>query len=346
MVTGPVKASKSRIIRESCRQFFCPTQPGLNSCAFLLLLPCSIGLDSGCVYGRRLSALVVPIGNNSSLSSTSPLGKALVVPSTEKLDATSFGEIESSSTPVSSQYETEQVVDSLAREEDAAAEQPSGATSVRGSAARPNSQPNWHGGLNRVKLSPPGSSSVVAGAAADDADKGDSTSKEYSDSNEPTNGAAAKEEEEEEKEETRPWWRPWLRLRREKRAPPQGRPGIAPWESAAILSRDDERTASAVASSTPTTKTTTTAGEGKGSSRFLKKLHTSPSTTSTPRKQNAAAADEDDEEDARIASPSAATKGDKEASSNLLREQQVVLAQAREVNHAWIVSVDCSGELA
>ena len=89
---------------------------------------------------------------------------------------------------------------------------------------------------------------------------------------------------------------------------------------------------------------------GESGSRFLKKLHTSPSTTSTSRKQNAAAAvaaddEEDDEEDSRIASPSAATKGD-QASSNLLREQPVVLAQAREINNAYVVSVDCTGELA
>ena len=177
MVIGPVKASKFRIIRE----FFllldgvclpCPIQPGLTI-GRAIFCARSIGLDSGCVYGRRLSALVVPIGNNSSSSTTSPLGKALVAPPNDKLDAaTSFAETETE--PESSSSTLVSPAES-AREE----EEPSGATSIRGSAAaaRPNSQPNWHGGLNRVKLSPPGSSSS-AGAAADDADNGDSTSKE------------------------------------------------------------------------------------------------------------------------------------------------------------------------
>lgn len=321
----------------------------------------SIGLDSGCVYGRRLSALVVPIGNGSS-TTTSPLGKALIAPPNSKLDATAFTQTESSSTLVGSsgfESESKQVADSTREEEEEAEEEDeaSGATSVRASAAaaavaaRPNSQPNWHGGLNRVKLSPPGSAIV---AAVDNDQNSDSVSEEEPNYIEPTSGAA-EENDEEEKKETRPWWRPWLR----KRAPPQGRPGIAPWESAT-----DERTAVSSASRTtrpssssfssaPTTTTTTTTKTGvEGGSRSLKKLHTSPSTTSTLRKQNAAAHQEDDEdeEDPRMAPSAAATgleEGDKEASSsNHLREQQVVLAQAREINNAWIVSVDCSGELA
>lgn len=235
------------------------------------------------------------------------------------------------------------------------------ATSAVAGGGRPKSHPNWHGGLNRVKGSPgnlnhggggSGGADRFGLASADsEAAKDHVTSASYS--------LHSAEEEEEAAvvsvhepnstptagtTPTRPWWRPWLA----KRAPPQGRPGIAPWESAGA--------SRAAAEGTPTEE-----GES-GGSRSLKNLHAASSLDGDKKAYSTQGGREDEEDDGEdedaIARRVDVDKSKKEGQpqkkkttpaavaigADPLREQPVVLAQAPEVQ-AWVVSTDCSSEL-
>ncbi|GAA5982680.1 hypothetical protein JCM10908_006743 [Rhodotorula pacifica] len=297
----------------------------------------SVGLDSGCVYGRSLSALVVPLAGDSS--SVSPLGKTLIG-ADDKSAAETGSSRESTPTATShAQDNDDDLATEPADEDESDVAEEAAPTSTAGTLSRPKSQPNWHGGLNRVKGSPGTSSSSSSSESQTDLDSSagekatgpsrlddsaayDDVSSSYaisaiSEEQVATSGSGSLESEAEE-ETTRPWWRPWR-----KRAPPQDRPGVAPWE-AAVVSRDDERvaslTATASADATPT------------SSRTLKKLHASKGGDDE---------DEDEDEDANVTP----FKSDVKQKGDSLREEQVILAQAPEAS-AWIVSVDCSSELS
>lgn len=266
----------------------------------------------------------MPVG---SAPSASPLGKTL---------ATSGKSSNSSSASPTS--ESADDVDELAREsgteyaasetqplKDEEAEEPEwldsatdAETTAQTTMTRPKSRPNWHGGLNRVKVPSDASASTTSSEATLD---------ETAESG-VAHGSEDYEAAEDDTEDEQPWWRPW------KRAPPQGRPGVAPWESA-VVSLDKER------ASIRATATISAAYEEETSTGG-KKLRTSSS-------------DEDDNEDedeegvasSRVASKTTATSrsSSKSKSSVEVREKQVTLAQAPDVP-AWVVSVDCAGELS
>lgn len=282
----------------------------------------SVGLDSGCVFGRQLSALVVPVG---SAPSASPLGKTLAASAKAHSSGSPTSEGAVDSDELARESGTEYAASETQSLKDEEAEEPEwldsatdAETTPKTTTTRPKSRPNWHGGLNRVKVP----SDASAGTTSSEATLDETAESDVA------HGSEDYEAAEDDTEDEQPWWRPW------KRAPPQGRPGVAPWESA-VVSLDKER------ASIRATATISAAYEEETSTGG-KKLRTSSS-------------DEDDNEDedeegvasSRVASKTTATSrsSSKSKSSVEVREKQVTLAQAPDVP-AWVVSVDCAGELS
>ncbi|BGP35627.1 hypothetical protein JCM10296v2_007468 [Rhodotorula toruloides] len=170
----------------------------------------SIGLDTGCVYGRRLSALVVPLSN----SSRSPTF------------ASSSSNASKSSLSASA----------------------STTATTRGSNPKAKGKANWHGGMQKVTVSAPASSAASTSSAASRSSASHTTSTDggketalaydgyeedeldYPDSSTFTSSASS--DANSATDSKKPWWKPW------KRAPPQGRPGVAPWEGMEELQVD------------------------------------------------------------------------------------------------------------
>ncbi|BGP27875.1 ser/thr protein phosphatase family [Rhodotorula toruloides] len=162
----------------------------------------SIGLDTGCVYGRRLSALVVPLSNSSRTSAS-----------------TSTSSFSASATITS-----------------------------RISNPKAKGKANWHGGMQKVTASAPAASggslvftrssaaksTSTAGAKATSASYDGYAEDEldYPSSTSPSASSSPSSPSSDSEDSQKPWWRPW------KRAPPQGRPGVAPWEGMEELQVD------------------------------------------------------------------------------------------------------------
>lgn len=161
----------------------------------------SVGLDTGCVYGRRLSSLVVPLSNSSR-----------------------------SSTLLSTSHTSDYTPSATAT------------ATTRDANPKAKGKANWHGGMQKITVSAPTPSS------ASSAPSGPSTSRTTSDVDVVATPASYDYYEEDRLDfadstpspaasasstaSKKPWWRPW------KRAPPQGRPGVAPWEGMEELQVD------------------------------------------------------------------------------------------------------------
>ncbi|GAA6039776.1 hypothetical protein JCM8097_004216 [Rhodosporidiobolus ruineniae] len=202
----------------------------------------SIGLDSGCVYGRRLSALVVPLSPSSN--SSSPLSTRVSTSSSLlSSGATAANHATSPSADLSAgANKLKGAASSLVSESLSSA---SASTTETASTTTSRAKAKWNGGLHRVTKSASSAlSSATASATASDESASAGSAYEYDLADEdalPTPTAAA---------EKKPWWRPWsaaaLKEKEKKklarRAPPQGRPGTAPWEDREVeeLVEDDE----------------------------------------------------------------------------------------------------------
>ncbi|GAA5987759.1 hypothetical protein JCM11641_006521 [Rhodosporidiobolus odoratus] len=330
----------------------------------------SIGLDSGCVHGRRLSALVVPLSGDTN-STGSPLSTLNNSRNTSSASASRFAS-------------------------------PSSATvSSSSTAASRAAQKNWHGGLNRVTRTSSSPSSATSSAT---------NYRDEEDEDEETTYHRVKAEEEGEPEvetgeETvtggKSWWKPWKKL--SKRAPPQGRPGVAPWEAGESVDAEQEMegdgdgdgdgweeeestttvrgrgrgrptsTATSVSSSSPSTgkergkwrgrPTTTTITDTAASSTRLSgssvvattaavrkrpSFLSSSSFAKSDEEEEEEEEDDDDDESAEVAELAAAQDDAEEEEEGAFTEQEVKLAQLGAVDEAlraWVVSVDCSGEI-
>ncbi|GAA5870925.1 hypothetical protein JCM8547_000034 [Rhodosporidiobolus lusitaniae] len=210
----------------------------------------SIGLDSGCVYGRRLSALVIDLSSHNSSSSassaagsflksaknvTSFAGHRLLNSTSSKVNAT-FASLSSSAKNRTSSLLSDAVSEATS-------------TSTRAKA-------NWHGGMNKVTKSLASASSSSTSTSTGKATRPTTTTPKVleedlydtSGSISPDDAASSSSSyyneegavvgEENEKEE-KPWWRPWKRSL-EERAPPQGRPGVASWQGQAPARGEQE----------------------------------------------------------------------------------------------------------
>ncbi|GJN94105.1 hypothetical protein Rhopal_007179-T1 [Rhodotorula paludigena] len=321
----------------------------------------SIGLDTGCVYGRRLSALVVPLSSSAASSSKSPLSStastsssllSTLKSSTHNLTASASHRVLDqnatlSSANLSSPFKA--AASKVSSDEDAdEAEEDASAPTDTGSRARPN----WHGGMQRVKASSssasvslsstttsaPSATATRASSFAADLAEAFGPSSDDEDALEPAFAAPlAGKEEEEAEEEDRPWWRPW------KRAPPQGRPGQAPWHAGeAELDDDDGESGSDYygdeddVSSTAST-TTRTAKPTKGASGVA-------AAAKAVKSAAAAVLESDDAQEADEVASLLAEDGDEGAlDERAFAEEKVALA-AVGGKVAWVVSVDCAGE--
>lgn len=197
--------------------------------------------------------------------------------------------------------------------------------------ARPASRPDWHGGLDRVKVPVSGVTKMTTSqgrldsSSSVDEDEASTTGTEEipSSSLSPSTSVSDDADETTSKDDA-PWWRPW------KRAPPQGRPGVAPWHSA-VTSLDSVR-ANALSSESANSDVDEPMETSRGA-RYLKNLH------AATKQQKA---DQDAEDELDSSSPSSSKVSTRRGG---LEEQQIQLAQAPDVD-AWVVSVDCAGELA
>ncbi|BGP66188.1 hypothetical protein NBRC10512_001462 [Rhodotorula toruloides] len=256
----------------------------------------SIGLDTGCVYGRRLSALVVPLAN-SSRSSTF---------------ASSSSHAWKSSLSASTTATT------------------------RGSNPKAKGKANWHGGMQKVTVSAPAPSATSASSASSRSYALQATSAAgakatpwaydgyeedelaYPDSSPSASSASA--DSDSKTNSNIPWWKPW------KRAPPQGRPGVAPWEGMEELQVDfDADEADEEEKMGGMTEVWT----GGKKARPTASRTTSPSAVATPS----------------LTTPSLSAllaEAADELDSSAFHERRVTLHNGRT---GQIVSVDCAGEV-
>ncbi|BGP20535.1 hypothetical protein JCM10213_003799 [Rhodosporidiobolus nylandii] len=292
----------------------------------------SIGLDSGCVYGRRLSALVVSLDSYS----TSPLSHS----TSSSLAQTLSNSLENSTSTLNNLTSS-----ASHRLQNSTASAKSSSTADSTSTSTTRAKPNWHGGIQRITKSASSTLSSVPSSAASvnvaaSAEADDSTSYYRDEDSEGDEGDAA----------TKPWWRPW------KRAPPQGRPGVAPWagehaeenESGYGYEEDEEEMSS---SSTATGRRgrPTKAASSSSSSSSSGKSTSSPAAsplTSASRKlsslPSSASLIDLDSDDAKL--PSLETEDGPDDEGDF-EEQRVDLKQAPEGVRAWIVGVDCAEEV-
>ncbi|BGP43782.1 hypothetical protein JCM10449v2_007839 [Rhodotorula kratochvilovae] len=300
----------------------------------------SIGLDTGCVYGRRLSALVVPLSPSSSSPLSSSSSSTL-----SSLNST----LHNFTAPLSSgkNHTLPSAVSKLA----------ASATSLLGSETA-RAKANWHGGMQRVKA--PSSSSASASAsslasasaararptataAAAAADKHASLA--LSDEFEDLDLASASPSASASTEAPKPWWRPW------KRAPPQGRPGVAPWSSPSEEAAGEEaHTARQGEDYRWMYEEELAAKEVGAKAKGGKKLAAAAVEKAHKEQEEEVDADLDDaEEEAEVAELLEADEqeededDDDEAPESAFAEEKVVLAQAGG-KVGWVVSVDCAGE--
>ncbi|GAA5905892.1 hypothetical protein JCM6882_009063 [Rhodosporidiobolus microsporus] len=374
----------------------------------LQVQPHSIGLDTGCVYGRRLSALVVPLSSTTS----SPLGATLSSASHRLLNSTTFhksnasyGSLASASASASSSVKGKHVkggkTSSLLSGSGSASdsEPTSTSTSTR-------VRPGWHGGMEKVTKSVASalssatstgrssSSSSSSSAAA----RASSTASSSTDLDDDSSSSYYREDTGDspivEEEESKPWWRPWKRSEEgaaatelEKRGPPQGRPGVAPWSSSGedreeeeLLDEseeygyggyeEDEEDTSSSSTTTGRGRPTKTAslsstsistGKGRPSSASSSSTGSSPSSTATGSGRKLSSAfsssdvleDDDEQEALEVASlPVELSSSDEfdaedDEDEGAFEEQEVHLAAtgARGQVRAWVVSVDCGGDI-
>ncbi|GAA6017501.1 hypothetical protein JCM10207_008248 [Rhodosporidiobolus poonsookiae] len=356
----------------------------------------SIGLDSGCVYGRRLSALVVPLGSNSSSPLSSP-GSTSLLPAPSSL-LSNFTSTLSNLTSAALN----------STDDEASSAEPSTTTRAR---------PNWHGGLNKVTKTAASALSSASSAAASstsidrahpsatmadddfsaedeeddsasyyresssDVDAEDAESGSYFDaalssvasgSATTTPTAAAK-----------PWWRPWTNKHaKAKRAPPQGRPGVAPWaeeheappeyfetegyeededeagvdryadedeedgESSTSTARRGRPTATATSSSSSSSSSTSSTTDRRGKGKPISSSTSTSTGSSVSASVSVSSSKKRPSVFAAAVEPQTEEEEDDEPqlSDDAFAEQQVVLAPAKGVK-AWVVSVDCAGEI-
>ncbi|TNY21561.1 hypothetical protein DMC30DRAFT_375637 [Rhodotorula diobovata] len=330
----------------------------------------SIGLDSGCVYGRRLSALVVPLSSASSPSSSSgPLSPASSagassLTSSGKGATPSVSNASSSSTVEAKKHKVKPHSSSSS----ASSPSPSASSSAEPGATHPDSnskaKPNWHGGRQRVKGSAAAAlasedvassatstrtgpspststtgrthaSALVDGPSFSDLDPAPSSSSSSAGYDE-DEALIVNDDDDAAEADTKPWWRPW------KRAYPQGRPGVAPWSGA---DRSD-------------------AAEGEGKEEGEEGAAASPTAARLTAKAKAEAlaaqqdgdafAEDDDAAEAQEvaelieADDEAEDGGDDDdwaSPESAFAQERVVLAAAGPGGKvAWVVSVDCAAE--
>ncbi|KAK4331207.1 Metallophos domain-containing protein [Rhodotorula toruloides] len=258
----------------------------------------SIGLDTGCVYGRRLSALVVPLSNTSRSSTSSSVSHA-----------------SKSSLSLSA----------------------SATATARGSNPKAKGKAIWHGGMQKVTVSAPASSvtSTSSGSSRSTASRTTSTvgtkatpsayvaykedELDYPDSSSSPSSSSS-DAANSETDSKKPWWKPW------KRAPPQGRPGVAPWEGMEELQvdfdADDEAEQEEMGGMTEVWK-------GGKKARPTASRTTSSSAVATPTPS------------APSLSALLAEAAD-ELEASAFHERRVTLHNGRT---GQIVSVDCAGEV-
>ncbi|GAA5894734.1 hypothetical protein JCM8208_006055 [Rhodotorula glutinis] len=359
----------------------------------------SIGLDTGCVYGRRLSALVVPLSSTSSSTSgpLSPATSASSVASSLKSSAegaasslaATVKNVTSSSSSGSSKKKVaaaaakkaKSSASSLLADAAAAASTNTSASALLESAtaraAKPKSHPKWTGGgMQRVKGSAPASASTSATTTATESSASagaeavvrvsrlvDSASFEDLDLARPSSssssaGSTAADDDEEAliidadsssdpSAADKPWWRPW------KRAPPQGRPGVAPWGDEDAEERsappslygddddeEEEQDEQDVDAEGASSASRAQAKKAKG------RAQKAQAHAHALAQQEADALVEDDAAEAQdVAVLVEEDEDDDEwvVGESAFREERVVLAAAAG-KVAWVVSVDCAAE--
>ncbi|GAA5838493.1 hypothetical protein JCM11251_003408 [Rhodosporidiobolus azoricus] len=425
-VKGPsttwTASSKGRKAGKGSRPWWAVWEDGMNECAEenaegsaekceeagviyghwagqgLQVQPHSIGLDTGCAYGRRLSALVVPLTS----SATSPLGATLSASSTHRLlNSTSFSKTNASYDSLSSASASAKTKGAKGHGKTASSSATS-ATDSELSTTSTRGRPNWHGGMEKVTKSVASALVSATDKAASSASSASSAVRasatsvldEDDDSSYYHNESPVIEEEAEEK----PWWRPWKRDQvpsedgagLEKRGPPQGRPGVAPWssgerkEDATQASEADEyeyegyeeeedelssttTTTKAHGRTTKTSSVSDSASSAPTSTAKGKTRHTGSSSstgsspastaTGTGRKLSSAFSssskdvleDDDEQEAAEVADLAVDNEGEgeDEEDEGAFEEREVHLAATGEKGQvrAWVVSVDCGGDI-
>ncbi|GAA5839756.1 hypothetical protein JCM9279_005158 [Rhodotorula babjevae] len=370
----------------------------------------SIGLDTGCVYGRRLSALVVALSPSSSSTSgplspvTSPSSVASSLKSSAKSAASSLADSVKNVTSSSSGSSKKKVA-AAAKKVKASASAVIANAVVAGTnssssalepatarAAKPKSHPKWTaGGMQRVKGSASAAAASLASSSTSTTAKSsaptaeavvrvshlvDSASFEDLDLARPSGAASSSSSSSSADDDAealitddadpdaadKPWWRPW------KRAPPQGRPGVAPWgDEDAVDAEAEERSAPASLFDDDEEEEVEDQEEqdvdAEGASSAARAQAKKAKARAAGGKAHALALAQQDEEAEALIEDDAAEEDDVAAlveadelagleaedddewvvGESAFAQERVVLAAA-EGKVAWVVSVDCAAE--